>query len=123
MSKLWTSARPAAGGYRDTDPESLWEARRGVRLVDVREPDEFTGPLGHIPGAELVPLGTVPEASAHWSRNEPVVLICRSGRRSATAAAGLAARGFSPVLNLAGGMAAFAESTVGCHTTAKAPTP
>ncbi len=34
-----------------------------VRVVDVREPDEFHGELGHIPGAELVPLATV-EAAA-----------------------------------------------------------
>ncbi|WP_205519821.1 rhodanese-like domain-containing protein [Pyxidicoccus caerfyrddinensis] len=80
-----------------------------VRRIDVREPDEYTGPLGHLPGAELVPLGTLEAASAAWPREAPLLLICRSGGRSAKAAQALAQRGFRHLYNLAGGMLAVRE--------------
>ncbi len=73
------------------------------RVIDVREPDEFIGELGHIPGAELVPLATVATAAAGWPREQALVVVCRSGARSATAAATLVAMGFENVSNLEGG--------------------
>lgn len=73
------------------------------RLIDVREPSEFRGELGHVPGAELVPLGTLEAAAATWPREEPLVLVCRSGARSARAAAALVAMGFQHVTNFEGG--------------------
>jgi rhodanese-related sulfurtransferase len=75
-------------------------------LLDVREPHEFTGELGHIPGSVLVPLRElaerVEELRAH--RAGPTVVVCRSGVRSTTAAAILAGLGFEEVYNLQGGM-------------------
>lgn len=76
----------------------------GVRRVDVREPDEFTGELGHVDGAELVPLATVATAAAAWDREAPLLVICRSGGRSGRAASTLRAMGFRHVYNLRGGM-------------------
>jgi rhodanese-related sulfurtransferase len=74
-------------------------------LVDVRNPDEFTGPLGHLPGAVNVPL---PELAARAGElaggGRPIVLVCRTDRRSAQAAAALAARGARDVAVLRGGM-------------------
>jgi molybdenum cofactor guanylyltransferase len=52
----------------------------GARLVDVREPDEYTG--GHVPGAVLVPLGTVPEHLDAFAGAGPTFVICKSGGRS-----------------------------------------
>jgi len=80
-------------------------------LLDVRQPDEYVGPLGHVPGAVLVPL---PELAARLSelephRNRTVVAICRSGNRSMTAAQVLTQAGFGRVLNLAGGTQAWNE--------------
>ena len=83
-----------------------------VRRIDVREPDEFEGPLGHLPGAELIPLGGLEEAAATWPREAPLLLICRSGRRSETAARLLARRGFRQLYNLQGGMLAVREGRV-----------
>lgn len=100
------------GGYRDLSPLAAVHHLGDVRLIDVREPDEFVGPLGHIPGAELVPVSTVPDAAAAWDRDEPILLICRSGARSARAATALAAMGFRHPFNLAGGMIAWDASAL-----------
>ena len=96
--------------YQDITPAQLGTLGPEVRRIDVREPDEYTGPLSHLPGAELVPLGTLEAASASWSREEPLLLICRSGGRSAKAAQALAQRGFGHLYNLAGGMLAVRET-------------
>lgn len=92
--------------YENFLPSQLKQLDPSIRMIDVREPDEFTGPLGHLPGAELVPLGTVERASESWSREKPLLLICRSGGRSASAATALASRGFTRLYNLVGGMLA-----------------
>ncbi|MBZ4420221.1 rhodanese-like domain-containing protein [Myxococcus sp. RHSTA-1-4] len=96
--------------YQDIPPVHLDRLGPDVRRIDVREPDEYTGPLGHLPGAELVPLGTLEAASASWPREQPLLLICRSGARSARAAQALAQRGFRHLYNLAGGMLAVRET-------------
>ncbi|WP_223638225.1 rhodanese-like domain-containing protein [Corallococcus sp. EGB] len=95
--------------YQDVTPSQLDTLGPEVRRIDVREPDEFTGPLGHLPGAELVPLGTLEAAAASWPRERPLLLICRSGGRSAKAAQALARGGFQRLYNLAGGMLAVRE--------------
>jgi rhodanese-related sulfurtransferase len=87
------------------------EAARSLdawRVVDVRELEEFHGDLGHLPGATLLPLAKLGEAAA-WPRSEPLLLVCRSGRRSREACQRLAAAGFTAVSNLSGGVVAWAE--------------
>lgn len=84
-------------------------------LLDVRETDERSGELGHIEGSVSVPLRFVSEhAHAAVSKAEaegrPIVTICRSGRRSAAAAATLIGMGYKGVINMAGGMMAWRES-------------
>jgi rhodanese-related sulfurtransferase len=75
-------------------------------VVDVRGPDEFNGLLGHIEGAVNIPVGcmvadrTVLDAL----RDRDVVLVCRTDRRSARAAAHLASLACTGVLVLRGGM-------------------
>jgi rhodanese-related sulfurtransferase len=75
-------------------------------ILDVREPQEYAGELGHIPGSTLVPLrelaDRVVELQAH--KGKQVVVVCRSGVRSTTAAAILEGLGFENVFNLQGGM-------------------
>jgi sulfur dioxygenase len=88
-------------------------ARRGSPplVVDVREQAEFDGELGHIPGAVPIPLrtlaGRVGELAA--GKDGPVVVVCRSGVRSTTAAAILTSLGFEDVSNLKGGMLAWQD--------------
>ena len=75
-------------------------------LLDVREPDEFVGELGHIRGSHLIPLKELAARAAELAEHthSDVVTICRSGVRSTTAAALLAGLGFDHVANLKGGM-------------------
>jgi len=85
-------------------PTWLEEHLREVQIVDVREPAEFDGPLGHLPGAKLVPLGLLDEKMSSLEKARPVVTVCRSGARSAQASMILGGAGFAKVANLAGGM-------------------
>jgi rhodanese-related sulfurtransferase len=80
---------------------------QGTLLIDVREPDEYA--QGHAPGSVLIPLGQLPSrlAEIQASQDQPVALICHSGRRSARAAEILRQAGFSKVYNIDGGMTAW----------------
>lgn len=110
MNMLYENAKPVNPGYRDVYPARVDAARGKTRIVDVREPAEFTGELGHIKEAELVPLATVEAAAQKWDREQEIVLVCRSGNRSGRAAAALAAMGFKRVMNMVGGMLAWNEA-------------
>lgn len=105
-SALYRSSS-AHGAFRQVRPADVAEHRADARVVDVREPGEFNDPLGHIPGAELVPLGTLSEKAASWDREAEVVVVCRSGSRSSRAASALAGMGFRRVMNMNGGMMAY----------------
>ncbi len=94
----------------DVTVEAVFAKRSQVRLIDVREDHEFVGELGHIEGAELVPLATVEERSTDWDRTAPLVIVCRSGKRSTTATRSLGQRGFLHVENMAGGMIAWNDA-------------
>ena len=76
----------------------------------MREPIEFNGPLGHIDGAELVPLAQVGGRLDDWDKVQPIVVVCRSGARSAQACKVLVDAGFRDVSNLDGGMVALRSS-------------
>jgi rhodanese-related sulfurtransferase len=108
MNPLYDNATPHPIGYRDVDVRQLasFPAAR-VHLVDVREPSEFDGLLGHLDGARLVPLATVMDVASSWPKDRDVLLVCRSGARSGRAAAQLVALGFKRVMNLRGGMLAW----------------
>ena len=75
-------------------------------LLDVREPEEFVGELGHIAGSLLVPLDALerrlPKLLGY--HDHEVIVVCRAGARSASAGAILRRAGFKRVANLAGGM-------------------
>ena len=71
-------------------------------LLDVREPREWE--LARIEGARLVPLGTLAGAIPSLDREAEIVVMCKSGVRSANAARQLRDAGFRRVLNLAGGI-------------------
>jgi sulfur dioxygenase len=100
----WARLRRTFGGLIEIDPQALLEVRERVQIVDVRETDEFSGPLGRIPGAVHLALGALTARVAELDRARPVVLVCRAGSRSARGVAMLRAAGFEQVANLAGGM-------------------
>ncbi|HLT31194.1 MAG TPA: rhodanese-like domain-containing protein [Myxococcaceae bacterium] len=97
---------PRAPTYLDVPPEALRTLPAGTRWIDVREPVEFDGPLGHLPGSELIPIAGIEAAAVSWDREIPLLLICRSGARSGRAAIALHQMGFKHLYNLAGGMVA-----------------
>lgn len=83
-------------------------------IVDVREPNEFDGPLGHIDGAINVPLAQLPAAWEDLNACAPrVVVVCRTDKRSAAAAGILRARGVENVRVLRGGMEAWRKEAAG----------
>lgn len=80
-----------------------------TQFVDVREPDEVA--TGTLPGTTNIPLGLLPERLGELDRDRRVVVLCRSGGRSARAAEFLAQSGFTDVINLEGGMLAWKGSS------------
>ena len=77
------------------------------RLIDVREADEWA--VARLPRAELIPLSQFQQrAEAELAPDENIILYCHHGMRSAKAQGYLKARGYSNVLNLSGGIDAWA---------------
>ncbi len=81
-------------------------------ILDVREEDEYRGELGHIRSSRLVPLRTLAQKAAELEdlKHREIVVVCRAGVRSSTAAAILTALGFDQVSNLKGGMLEWVEA-------------
>ncbi len=73
------------------------------RLIDVREPHEWNGELGHIKGAQLIPMNEIPMNLDQLKQDEEILLICRSGNRSGRIGMYLDQQGYQ-VTNLLGGM-------------------
>ncbi len=77
-------------------------------LIDVREPYELE--IARIDGAVNVPLGTLPGAVANLDPDQEIVLLCRSGKRSADALHFLAMQGFEKLTNVCGGILAWSDT-------------
>jgi len=76
-------------------------------LLDVREPWEYMA--GHVPGAQLIPLGELEQRVGEVPRDREVLAICHSGQRSLAAAGYLQQLGYPTVSNVDGGTAAWIE--------------
>ena len=81
-------------------------------ILDVREEKEFKA--GHILNSKLIPLGKIRERIGELERyrEQPVVIVCRSGQRSAAACVLLGKHGFSQVYNLTGGVLAWQKASL-----------
>lgn len=75
---------------------------QGAFILDVREPDEWAA--GHIPDATLIPLGELQSRLAELPTDQQIVVVCRSGNRSATGRDILLDAGFGLVTSMGGGM-------------------
>lgn len=101
---------------RKADPSELTPADLQQRqaageqlyILDVREPAEYAE--GHIAGSKRIPLGQLANRLSGLPQDQPIVAVCRSGNRSNVAQAVLKRAGFANVLNLRGGMLAWAHS-------------
>lgn len=100
----WAPLRYTFAGIWEIEPQSLEEVGSRVQVVDVREPDEYEGPLGHIDDAVLIPLGELAARVEELDTERPIVTVCRAGGRSAQAIVILRRAGINTTANLAGGM-------------------
>ncbi len=94
------------------DLKRLIDSAESVAVIDVRGPDEFVGPHGHIATARNIPVAKLDRRSAELAGLErgPIVLVCRTDKRSAAAAQILRAAGFTQVSVLRRGMEQWNES-------------
>jgi uncharacterized membrane protein YdjX (TVP38/TMEM64 family)/rhodanese-related sulfurtransferase len=78
----------------------------GVTVIDVRGPDEFDGALGHIASSLNLPLSELPDrlTEIKASQDRPVILVCKTDKRSASAAVIFSGAGFGDLSVLRGGM-------------------
>jgi rhodanese-related sulfurtransferase len=111
FSRLFGKAPASPSALLWVEPAELQRRLAGEGapiVVDVRGPDEFDGPLGHIDGARNIPLA---ELSAHThelgAEGRPLVMVCLTDKRSSQAAAELQAAGLSKIAVLRGGMKAW----------------
>jgi glyoxylase-like metal-dependent hydrolase (beta-lactamase superfamily II)/rhodanese-related sulfurtransferase len=100
----WAPLMYSFAGIWEINSQWLEENLSSVQIVDVREPDEFDGPLGRIPEARLISLGDLAGRVGELAQERPIVTVCRAGGRSAQATVILRQAGFEAVANLAGGM-------------------
>lgn len=102
----WAAIERSPEGIPEVSISWVAENKSSVRLVDVREKDEAASD-GIIDGVEVVPMGTVDDASKAWDKEIPVITICRSGRRSGRVALELEKLGFKRIASMRGGMVAW----------------
>ena len=111
---LWSFVGNRVRGVHEVDCAGALQLinHKEAVVVDVREPDEFKS--GHVLNSKHIPLGKLRERIGELERNreQPIVVVCRSGNRSATACALLGKEGFAQVYNLAGGVMAWQKSSL-----------
>ncbi len=86
----------------------LAESAGSLRIIDVRQPGEIAA--GTVPGAEPIPLHTLPLRMDELERDAKLVFVCRTGARSAQACMFLQQQGYDNVINLRGGVVAWAQA-------------
>ncbi|MFZ5642728.1 MAG: rhodanese-like domain-containing protein [Bacillota bacterium] len=102
-------AQKAEKSYQNVNAGALHgmiQNEKDIVLVDVREPFELEE-TGYIPGSVNIPVGQVEKRINEIPRDKKVVIICRSGRRSAEAAKLLTEKGYTNIYNLEGGIASW----------------
>ena len=105
---FWPDAEKASELAEQPFPQSVtvqeaYQLRQeGAFILDVRQPDEWE--QVHIPGATLIPLGELETRLGEVPQDQPVVVVCRSGNRSAQGRDILLDAGFTQVTSMDGGM-------------------
>jgi len=106
-----SAAAPAASAVGGSNPalpaevsvaDALALREGGAFVLDVREPSEWAAV--HIPDATLIPLGELASRVSEVPRDRQVVVVCRSGNRSARGRDILLGAGFASVTSMAGGL-------------------
>jgi rhodanese-related sulfurtransferase len=101
----WVRRTPQPSSWIEPQALATRLAQGAILVLDVRGPDEFTGPLGHIREAINVPLAELPAHLPELVReHRPVVVVCKTDRRSSMAKQQLRQAGMADVSVLRGGM-------------------
>ena len=111
---LWSLFGNRFRGVKDVDLVAAMQFinHKNALILDVREQGEYEA--GHILNAKLIPLGKLKERMGELEKHkdQPIVVVCRSGNRSGTACFLLGRQGFSQAYNLAGGVQAWQKSNL-----------
>jgi rhodanese-related sulfurtransferase len=111
---FWSVLGNRLRGIKDVDTHAALQLinHKDAFVLDVREPDEYKG--GHLLNAHLIPLGKLKERIGELKKyqDKPIVVVCRSGKRSGTACADLAKLGFTQAYNLTGGVMAWQKANL-----------
>jgi sulfur dioxygenase len=100
----WAPVVTTYAGLSEIAAEWVARNRDAVNVLDVRSPAEFDGELGHLRGAQLIPLEELRARASEVSADKPVVVVCQTGKRSGLATVILGKAGFTRTANVAGGM-------------------
>ena len=100
----WGPVVTTFAGTPEVEPDWVAQHLDALHVLDVRSEGEFTGELGHIEGAQLIPLDSLRDRLSEVPTDKPIVTICQSGKRSAIAADILQKSGIEDVANVAGGV-------------------
>jgi rhodanese-related sulfurtransferase len=105
VSRLFRRFRAKESAWIETmELQHRLAARVPLVIVDVRQPEEFAGPPGHLPGAVNMPLGELAQRTSDLTaRKQPIVVVCKTDRRSVRAATEMLAAGLPDVTVLRGG--------------------
>jgi glyoxylase-like metal-dependent hydrolase (beta-lactamase superfamily II)/rhodanese-related sulfurtransferase len=103
-SPNWGPVVTTYAGLSEIPPEWVARHRNDVRVLDVRSAAEYDGELGHLEGAQLIPLDELRTRTAEVCADKPVVVVCQTGKRSGLGTLILGKAGVARTANLAGGM-------------------
>lgn len=111
---LWMTFANRIRGIQEVDTVAALQLinHKQALVLDVREESEYKA--GHVLKAKLLPLGKLNERIGELEKykDQPIVVICRSGSRSATACTVLSKQGFNQAYNLSGGVLAWQKSNL-----------
>jgi len=106
----WGPVVTTYAGLPEIAPDWVACHRAEVHVLDVRGAAEFDGELGHLEGAQLIPLDELRARVSEVKADRPVVVVCQTGRRSALGTQILEKAGVTRVANLAGGMVQWRQA-------------
>jgi glyoxylase-like metal-dependent hydrolase (beta-lactamase superfamily II)/rhodanese-related sulfurtransferase len=105
----WGPVVVTYAGVPEVAPEWVARHRAEVHVVDVRSAAEFEGELGHLAGAQLIPLDVLRARVSEIPSDKPVVVVCQTGKRSGMGTVILEKAGRRRVANVHGGMVGWRE--------------
>lgn len=111
---FWSFFGNRVRGIKDVDHIAATQLinHKDALVLDVREKNEYDA--GHILNSKLIPLGKLRERIGELEKHRarPILVVCRSGQRSASACALLGKQGFAQAYNLEGGVMAWQKASL-----------